>query len=511
MVSLGALLDIRDLDLRPVVSNRSDDPLRWVATSELADPSPFLEGGEILLTTGLGTANWNREWGPYVARLADAGVVAVGLAIDLTHTASPAALVLACRDQGVDLFEVPEATTFVRISRSLALLLESEEETSTRAALRAQRMLVQAALRDDLPALLEELARLTDLAAIVAADGEPLLGPRGRRADLFEPHEVAEAVARMRPQGLRAGSSLSALGTHLLIQPLGVRGRPARYLVTGFAGRVSESQRATVSTAAALFSLAEERRRQSREADRGIRARATELLCAGDLRTASVLLGASAGMRRGLPRQAAVVVAQGPKALLDEALEQLEDGGELAGLQMRAGVAELTAVLRPERVRKFGDRLAAGGVRVGVGEVTTLATLPRSHQTARYSMEMTSDHSPVVMWDQAVNAGVMSLVSSDRAAAFGERWLAPIESEPDGILLETLRSFLTNHGSLLKVAADLGIHRNTVRHRIERIQTLLGRSLDDPQVRVDAWVALQGRSSAASKRGSMNSGISSDC
>jgi purine catabolism regulator len=199
-------------------------------------------------------------------------------------------------------------------------------------------------------------------------------------------------------------------------------------------------------------------------------------------------------MRHKLPRRAAVVVAQGPKALLEEALEQLEDVGELAELRLRAGVVELTAALRGERVRKFAEHLAAGGGRVGGGEVTTLPTLPRSHQTARHSVEMTSEHSPVVTWDQTVNEGVMSLVSSDRAAAFGERWLAPIESEPEGIFVETLRSLLTNHGSLLKVAADLGIHRNTVRHRVERIQTLLGRSLDDPQVRVDAWVALQGRS-----------------
>lgn len=50
-----------------------------------------------------------------------------------------------------------------------------------------------------------------------------------------------------------------------------------------------------------------------------------------------------------------------------------------------------------------------------------------------------------------------------------------------------------HHGSLLQVAEDLGVHRNTVRNRLDRIEALLGRSLADPQVRVDAWVALQAR------------------
>lgn len=494
MVSLGALLDLRDLDLRPVVTNRGHDSLRWVATSELADPSPFLEGGEVLLTTGLATEKWNTQWTPYVARLAEAGVVAIGLAVELTHAASPEPLIHACNDHYVDLFEIPRATTFVSISHSLAVLLQGEEETSMRAALRAQRMLVQAALQDDVRALLGELARLTDLAAIVASDGGPILGPLGRRPELFQPQEIVEAVTRMRPKGLHAGTSLSSGGTHILIQPLGVRGRPTRYLVTGFASRVSESQRATVSTAATLFSLAEERRRQTREADREIRARAAQLLCTGDLRTAQVLLGPSAGMRRGLPRHAAVVVARGPRALLEEALEKLEDIGELAELTVRDGLSELTAVLREERVRNCAEHLASGGGRVGVGELTTLSTLPRSHQAACRSLEMTSEHSPVVTWERSVNAGVMSLISAESAAAFGERWLAAVDTDAEGVLLQTLRSFLLNHGSLLKVAADLGIHRNTVRHRVERIQSLLGRSLDDPQVRVDAWVALHGRS-----------------
>jgi purine catabolism regulator len=39
-------------------------------------------------------------------------------------------------------------------------------------------------------------------------------------------------------------------------------------------------------------------------------------------------------------------------------------------------------------------------------------------------------------------------------------------------------------------ADELAVHRNTVRHRVRRIESLLGVSLDDPQVRVDAWVAL---------------------
>jgi len=86
---------------------------------------------------------------------------------------------------------------------------------------------------------------------------------------------------------------------------------------------------------------------------------------------------------------------------------------------------------------------------------------------------------------------VLAVLDPERLAAFADSWLAPIEKEPD--LIETLRSFLAHHGSQLQVAEDLGIHRNTVRKRLDRIESLLGASLADPQTRTDGWIALQAR------------------
>ena len=43
-----------DLDVRLLAGERSlDVPVRWVHISELDDPTPFLAGGELLLTTGM--------------------------------------------------------------------------------------------------------------------------------------------------------------------------------------------------------------------------------------------------------------------------------------------------------------------------------------------------------------------------------------------------------------------------------------------------------------------------
>jgi purine catabolism regulator len=112
-----------------------------------------------------------------------------------------------------------------------------------------------------------------------------------------------------------------------------------------------------------------------------------------------------------------------------------------------------------------------------------------SSDTAAHALAGATRAAPVRTWDDLAGAGVVGLLGAERAAAFARSFLAPLAE--DAVLLETLAAFLRHHGSRGEVAADLGVHRNTVRNRIEHIESLLGASLDDPRVRVDAWVALQ--------------------
>src|SRR5680860_1787835 len=114
MTTVGDLLREPGLDLVEAHLPHPDVEVRWVATSELADPGPFLEGGEVLLTTGLDAVGWRGEWHGYVDRLVAARVVALGLGVGLTHRRTPVALVDACRELGLNLFEVPVSYTHLR-------------------------------------------------------------------------------------------------------------------------------------------------------------------------------------------------------------------------------------------------------------------------------------------------------------------------------------------------------------------------------------------------------------
>ncbi|MBX6383552.1 MAG: PucR family transcriptional regulator ligand-binding domain-containing protein, partial [Microbispora sp.] len=68
-----------------VLAGRSglDRPVRWVAVSELEDPTPFLEGGELVLTTGMRLSDGDAV--PYVSRLVGRGVTGLGFGVGLCH------------------------------------------------------------------------------------------------------------------------------------------------------------------------------------------------------------------------------------------------------------------------------------------------------------------------------------------------------------------------------------------------------------------------------------------
>src|SRR6476469_234274 len=80
--------------------------VRFVHSTELADPTPWLKGGELLLTTGLQLTGPKAQR-EFVQRLADHDIAGLGFGTGFSHKRIPAALLAAARQRGFPLFEVP--------------------------------------------------------------------------------------------------------------------------------------------------------------------------------------------------------------------------------------------------------------------------------------------------------------------------------------------------------------------------------------------------------------------
>ena len=484
MVSVGTVLAQNELALRAVHVPAPDLDVRWVATSELLDPAPFLEGGEILLTTGLETRGWRREWDGYVRRLADVRIAALGIGTGLTHTKAPARLIRACQARGLNLIEVPRGTPFVAISRRTAQLLQQDEGEAAREALRIQRRLTSAAAKPNATAAVTEVLAhvLGGTASLLSTDGQAILGPLGERRDELLTVDVAQEIRRLRHQGLRTASAISTEAATTVVHPLGLGGRPSSYLALMTPGRVSDRQRSAITTAVALLGLIGEQERTSVNTRRQLRSRAIELLATGDSRTAQLILHVEQ-QTPVIPAQIRILRATGARDDVEDAFATLEQQRLLA-----AEVAdELCVVAHHGRASSLASSLADAGLLVGVGEAVPLNAAATSYATAGHALAQATASSRVVQWERIVGEGPLSLIDPTRAEAFATSFLAGLDHEQ----LETLRCFLRHHGSRLKVADELGLHRNTVRNRLDVIEATLPGALDDPQIRASAWIALQ--------------------
>lgn len=473
MPTVAEILALPALALEPVAVPEPAAQARWVATSELADPSPYLEGGEILLTTGLVERD-EAGWREYAARLREAGVVAVGFGVGLSHPVVPSSLQAAAAAVSLNLFIVPKPVPFIAVSRAVAELLTAAEREAERQALHHQQRLTAAAVEGP-AALLAALSAITGGTAV-------LCGPDG---GLIAGTPAPGLLDRVGPALRRLGSprgSYTDIGaqSRLTVQPVGLESRLEGYLVVESA---ATAQRIAVTTAVALLSLHRERARAELEAARRIRAGAVTLALRAEPEAARSLL-AGGPEPAVLPRSSAVVLrARGAKGALGSALTRLEAAGVLAAIDGE----HLVAVTAPER--QAGVIRMLDSLEVGIGPARAPAALAESDTAARQALAAATAARRIVAWTELAAEGVGGLLSSQALGAFAWQLLGPLTGRPE--LLEAVRTFLAHNGQVGPAAESLGVHRNTLRNRLAAAESALGRSLHDPQLRADLWVALR--------------------
>jgi hypothetical protein len=183
----------------------ADAHVRWVHSTELADPTPWLKGGEVLLTTGM-QLDGPKAQREFLERIAGHEIAALGFGTGFTHRRLPAALVTAARKRGFPLFEVPYELPFIAITeRAFARLLDERYEL-------LQRNMVGDVLAEALSGHLypeDLLARRRRAHARRRANRQPRRDPR--RAAVRGRRRERRARQRSRPGRARRADQSGAL------------------------------------------------------------------------------------------------------------------------------------------------------------------------------------------------------------------------------------------------------------------------------------------------------------
>ncbi|MBY8344990.1 PucR family transcriptional regulator ligand-binding domain-containing protein, partial [Streptomyces sp. KC 17012] len=294
--------------------DRLDVPVRWAHVSELADPVPYMEGGELLLITALKLdAEEPEAMRRYVKRLVGAGVVGLGFAVGVNYEEIPKALVDAAQEEGLPLIEVPRRTPFLAISKAVSAAIAADQYRSVTAGFAAQRELTRQALTAGPEGVLSALASQVDgWAALYDASGTVVAtAPEwaGRRAA-----RLTAEVERLRERPAPASSVVGPPDDEdrVELHSLGTGRRPRAALAVGTAAALGTAERYALHSAIALLTLTTERSRSLYAAEQRIGAAVLRMLLAGEPDHARAVAGHLYGGLMDSPFR--MIVAESPSA-----------------------------------------------------------------------------------------------------------------------------------------------------------------------------------------------------
>ncbi|BDY28441.1 MULTISPECIES: PucR family transcriptional regulator [Mycolicibacterium] len=479
--------------------------VRWVHPTEIPDIAKFLTGGEMLLTAGLGIGSTPERQREYITQIADSE--AAVLIIELSGRAfdtMPQALIDAANERNFPVVGLDGELPFVEVSAQVHESIVDQRVLDLSAYERLNASFMQlllaggdpGAFTDALsaevghPAVLEDATR-----QIVAYSGGTPAGDevltewehhsRIDHDSMSTDGNVNEARNCTRRAVVLRGERWGWL--HVLHGGATVAGT-ASYAV----------DRATDGIAIALLGARESGARSAQRQN----ALVSRLLL-GDI-SGDAFVARALRIGRDLRDRAllAVFVCRETPAgnTSDEAIEEM-----CRALHLPAVVADLgehtLAVMglpRTSSEKQVVERLTAANVRAGLSRPVTAGQLPTAVEQARSAASVAAarpDKAVHRFDDLGVLRLLASLAGGPELARYIEDELGPIlkhDAKATNPLLPTLRTYLSCDGNKSQAAQALFVQRRTLYYRLERITSLLGRSLDDPDTRQALIFAVRG-------------------
>jgi purine catabolism regulator len=484
-ITLTELLAIPHLGLTVLAGEgQLNRTVSWAHVSEMEDPTPFLEGGELLMAVGVGFPSDAEAQRAYLGRLDDRGLVALALADRITPRLSETFLHTA-NELGFPVLEVSWEVPFSEVARTV---VAANEQSSQR------RLMTHVHIFDSLrtrivdgltPAQL--FARLEDLSGynlyLATASHEPLLD-----GVPVPPEEITALLPTPVERALSVGDAR--------VLPVIVRGDLTGYVVAVERAGANPAGIVAIQHIETVAALEVERMMSERRLAQTFRAALLEDMLDGQL--------GPDGIRRRLAgegfdsSETLVLIAARRRDELDPGplLAKLSASlrrRQIPHLMTTTRPGFLLAPDRPTVTTAIAEmpELIAGASRPfaipdGLGlarrdaqlalEIARLrkSDLIRAGSDAEYPLSLAADQASL---ERLINSTLGALLEYDELH----------QTE----LVRSLRSYLEHERSLREAAACLFVHPNSLAYRLRRIEEITGRRLADIRVQTEFWTALE--------------------
>ncbi len=467
-ISLAALLGVPSLKLTKsgLAETTWHQDIHWVAVTEQEDPQRFLNGGELVLTTGmrLKTAPEQRR---FVRQVQRAGAVGIGFGIGLTHEVVPPALVAEANRWGLPVVEVPYETPFIAIGKLVADAQSADHYAKLERLIAGHQVLARALLTGGgLAELLKHLGSMLRTEIVLTQFTAQLYnsaaGGPSPTADGWASYPI--------PTGRRDACTLWVRHP---FEDSGIVGYAQNLISVELNNMVKQrqSQRALAGQVLedVIRGTLEPTEATRRLAGIGVNSTRKNVVLLAESAAHAKQLGSSS---LPLPLAAAVTAVVGKDLVV-----LVHDDGSGAGALARG----------------LSDHLAEAGIHATIG-IGGAYTKPNGLRWSYFEARDAASHGLPVNEPERLSLTSLLLASEDVPLAdMANESLDPLrtfDAAHGAELMTTLESYLSNNGSVAAVAEELTLHRNTVRYRLAQITELTGYDPAQTADRVQLWLAL---------------------
>jgi PucR family transcriptional regulator, purine catabolism regulatory protein len=494
---------------------------------EVPDIGPWVKPDEFLLTTAYPLRDRPEALPGLVADLDDAGLAGLGIKLGRYLDEVPAEMLAVADDRGFPIVRLPEGASFDEILNEVLTGILNRQTALLERSERVHRAFLQLVLRGHgLPEIVRDLADLLDgPAAIVDPAGQVLAHARLEELDLAdgtEPtHLLVDRDAGTARIDVPDGRALDCTATPI---SAGAREHGLVLSLAGSGGGTDDL--VALENAATVAALELTKQLEVRAVEDKYRSDLMHDLLRGVEDRDDVLRRAS-GFGWDLDRRLLVLVVRRDRPGDPVLPDQVRRRAPLVGL-LRPIVVERDPAAA---VTRFSNEVvvvtAAFDGPTGRADASEfcrrlVAQVSRSHDSsvsAGLSRPVTDVADVAAAYDQAVRAltigrriqgpgaaahfddlgayRVLSLIEDQaELAAFAEEILGELAADTDTAadLRRTLQALLDAGGNVAEAARNLHFHYNTLRYRIEKLESVVGPFTTDARVRLDVHLALLVRS-----------------
>jgi PucR family transcriptional regulator, purine catabolism regulatory protein len=535
MITVQDILDIPELNLRLLAGSKAvGNPVRWVHIAEIPDPTQWLKGGELLLTTGYGLAGSRERMASGLKVLIDHNLSGLGIGTGFSFEEVPQDLIQIAEENDFPLFEIPYNIPFIAITEAVSSKIVNEQYSLLQRSLAVHEKLTKIVLEEKgLDAILSTLSALVGCSAVLfdfhglvlceASYRRKL--PSGTIADLWA--QISDRRASR--QDFSVG--IEGLSGGVQVYPVVASHRIGAFLaVVKDNGDFSDYDRIILHHVVTVTALELVKKKAVAETEKRLAGDFFDELVASDLYEEEIARRlAFFGLEPDAEHLLMLIDIDGFKAFLDGEREEavVQDikerlhwavdeflarrstpfisasRSDSVVVLVQLGSDSSASIMRmaQELHATIGEMLPEITVSMGLGRPhRSLVDLRQSYYEATYAIKirkLKGDTNVLASFDDLGSYGLLlGLQDTLSLEVFYDSVLGALreyDEENSSDLVKSLAYFLEANGHWGDAAERLYVHRHTLRYRMKRVEEITGRSLESAQDRMEFWLALKAK------------------